>query len=162
AATPIAAAAETVPAERQMLDHIVESIPQMVNAGTIQWQQTGDDVSYRVRGTGQTARLSFSERGGGASELTFGVFPSAEEALAYYEERLGALRTLENSESRDNFPEPNAFGGGTYGSDAIFVEDNVYIRVSVPRFSSTAGDPLGTYSQSVLEVLAAAVDSFSG
>ena len=48
---------------------------------------------------------------------------------------------------------PNAFGGGTYGSDAIFVRDNVFIRVSVPRFSSTAGDPLNPMARPVFAIL---------
>ena len=65
----------------------------------------------------------------------------------------GRLRTLENAQTRDNFPQPNAFGGGTYGSDAVFAQDNLFIRISVPRFSSTAGDPLVPFSRTVFEIV---------
>jgi hypothetical protein len=129
-----------------------------VNAGAIQWGRTADEVSgerivYQDVDGGQTARLFFAERGGGASELTFGVFESAEAAQAYYDTIRDRLRTLENAQTRDNFPQPNAFGGGTYGSDAIFVQDNIFIRISVPRFSSTAGDPLVPYARAVFQIL---------
>jgi hypothetical protein len=60
---------------------------------------------------------------------------------------------LENAQERDNFPLPNAFGGGTYGSDAIFVVDTIFLRVSVPRFSGTMGDPLVPYARTLFTLL---------
>lgn len=141
-----------------LLEQLIAAVPDRVNAGSIQWGRTADEITteriiYQDVEGGQTARLFFAERGGGASELTFGVFDSPEAAQAYYEVILGRLRTLENSQTRDNFPQPNAFGGGTYGSDAIFVRDNVFIRISVPRFSSTAGDPLVPYARAVFQIV---------
>ena len=141
-----------------LLEQLIAAVPDRVNAGAIQWGRTADEVSgerivYQEVDGGQTARLYFAERGGGASELTLGVFESPEAAQAYYDEIHDRLRTLENAQTRDNFPQPNAFGGGTYGSDAIFVRDNLFIRISVPRFSSTAGDPLVPYARAVFQIV---------
>lgn len=145
--------------ERVLLDQIVSIVPGSINAAPIVWQRTNDPITYRDEEGGVTARIPFSERGGGASELTFGVFDTPEAALAFYEAVRGRLRTLERSEQRDNFPQPNAFGGGTYGSDAIWVRDNIFVRVSVPRFSSTAGDPLVPFGRQVIGILEEALAS---
>jgi hypothetical protein len=162
-ATAEAETAEGGESSGGLLEQIIAAVPDRVNAGAIQWGRTADEISneriiYQDVDGGQTARLFFAERGGGASELTFGVFESPEAAQAYYDLIHGRLRTLENSQTRDNFPQPNAFGGGTYGSDAIFVRDNLFIRISVPRFSSTAGDPLVPYARAVFQL----VDAVTG
>jgi hypothetical protein len=141
-----------------LLDLLVAAVPAQLNAGAIQWNRSADEVTgeelvYQDVDGGRTARIFFDERGGGAAELTFGVFDSPEAATAYYETVRGRLRTLENAQTRDNFPQPNAFGGGTYGSDAVFAQDNLFIRISVPRFSSTAGDPLVPFSRTVFEIV---------
>lgn len=141
-----------------LLDQLVAAVPEQLNAGAIQWNRSTDDVTseeivYQDVEGGRTAKMYFSERGGGASELTFGVFETPEAAQAYYDVIRGRLRTLENAQTRDTFPQPNAFGGGTYGSDAIFAQDNLFIRISVPRFSSTAGDPLVPYSRAVFQIV---------
>ena len=94
-----------------------------------------------------------SEPGGSEAELTFGVFETPEAAQAFYDEVLGRVRSLENAETRDIFPTPNAFGGGTYGSDAIFVQNNLYVRISIPQFSSTAGEPLSPLARSVFTIV---------
>jgi hypothetical protein len=154
--TAEAASVETT--DGGLLDQLVAAVPDQLNAGAIQWRRSTDEVSgeelvYQDIEGGRTAKMFFSERGGGASELTFGVFDTPEAAQAYYDVIRGRLRTLENAQTRDTFPLPNAFGGGTYGSDAIFVQDNLFIRISVPRFSSTAGDPLVPYSRAVFQLV---------
>ena len=70
-------------------------------------------------------------------------------------------RTLENAEERENRPKPNWFGSGTYGSDAIFLQQDIYIRISVPQFSSTLGEPLAPYSRALLELLKDALPASS-
>lgn len=160
-------AASGISAETQArLDALIAAVPTQVSAGAIQWNRVrandattahDDTVPLIVeREGGVTGKISFDERGGGASDITFGVFDTPELALAFYETTKGNLRTLEQSEERDQFPTPNAFGGGTYGSDAIFVIDNTFIRISVPRFSSTAGDPLNPYTRALLAALTTA------
>ncbi len=153
AAQPSAEATEIVSTERAALDMLIAAIPGRINAGAIQWNRTRDPVFYQEVANGVTGRLAFSEAGGGASEITFGIFATPDDALAYYNEVLGRLRTLENAETRDNFSLPNAFGGGTYGSDAIFARDVLFVRVSVPRFSSTAGNPLIGYSRELFRII---------
>lgn len=161
-ATPEATAAPAAVApERALLEHIVASLPGDINAGTISWRRDNNvPVNYVDREGGVTGRVTYTATGGGLMELTFGVFQTAEQASAYYENVRTTLRTLERSEQRDQFPTPNAFGGGTYGSDAIFVRDIVFIRVSVPQFSSTAGDPLNPMARLVFPILDAAQASF--
>lgn len=161
-ATQAPEAVEIVAEDRQLLEHILSSVPGNINAGTVSWRRdTSVDTNYVNREGGVTARISFTEAGGGLMELTFGVFGAAEDASAYYDSVRGNLRTLERAEQRDVFPTPNAFGGGTYGWDAIFVRENVFIRVSVPRVSSTAGDPLNPMGRQVFTILDNALTSFS-
>ncbi len=161
-ATPEATAtAEAVSQERALLEHILENLPGDINAGTISWRRDNNvPINYVDREGGVTGRVSYGASGGGLMEMTFGVFQTADQATAYYENVRTTLRTLERSEQRDQFPTPNAFGGGTYGSDAIFVRDVVFIRVSVPQFSSTAGDPLNPMARQVFPILDAAQASF--
>jgi SLBB domain len=147
---------------RQLLDHILTTVPGSINAGTVSWRRDNSVATNFVdREGGVTARISFNEAGGGLMELTYGVFATPEEALAYYENVRGTLATLERAQERDTFPTPNAFGGGTYGWDAVFVRDNVFIRVSVPRVSSTAGDPLNPMGRQVVTILDEAIASFT-
>jgi hypothetical protein len=138
---------------RTQLEAILASLPGTINAGPVQWRRTADAPLFVDRTGGVTGRIAFSEGGGGASELTFGVFESVDAARDYYDEVRDQLRTLENAQERDNFPLPNAFGGGTYGSDAIFVVDTIFLRVSVPRFSGTMGDPLVPYARTLFTLL---------
>lgn len=155
--------AEAVSTGRALLDHILASVPGTINAGVISWRRDlAVDTQYVERPGGETARISFNEAGGGLMEITMGVFDTPESATAYWTEVRGNLRTLERAEERENFPLPNAFGGGTYGSDAIFVRDNIFIRVSIPRFSSTAGDPLGPMGRQIFTILDEALASFTG
>jgi hypothetical protein len=161
-ATPEATAAVTVSEDRTLLDHILASLPGTVNAGVISWRRDQSvDLMFVERDGGTTARISFNEPGGGLMELTFGVFSTPDLARTYYDTVRGQLRTLERAEERDIFPTPNAFGGGTYGSDAIFARDNIFIRISIPRFSSTAGDPLNPAARQVFAVLDDALASYS-
>jgi hypothetical protein len=150
-------AASAVSAEAQArLEALLAALPQQIPAGAIQWNKIAGDPLIVERDGGITGKVEFDERGGGASSVTFGVFDNPDQAQAFYDKARGDLRTLEQAEERDQFPTPNAFGGGTYGSDAIFVIENTYIRISVPRFSSTAGDPLNPYTRALMGLLSEA------
>lgn len=161
-ATPEAEEEEdALPPNQALLEHIIASLPGTINAGVISWRRDlATAVVYVNRDGGITARATYNEAGGGLMELTYGVFDTPEVALNYFQTVRGQLPTLDRAEERSQFPTPNAFGGGTYGSDAIFVRDNVFIRVSVPRFSSTAGDPLNPMARPVFNILDAALESF--
>lgn len=141
------------------LDIILENLPDSIPAGSINWRRTNDEISnqpvvFREETNGSTGRVFYKDAGGSYSELTFGVFKTPEDAQAFFDVMKERLATLEGANPRDGFPEPNLFGGGTYGSDAIFVQDNVFIRISVPRFSSTAGEPLSPYARAIFSILA--------
>lgn len=161
-ATAEAAPPVTVSEDQALLDHLLSSLPGTINAGVISWRRDNRTEPQVIeRDNGVTGRVSFNEAGGGLMELTFGVFDSPDAAAAYYTDVRGNLRTLERAQERDIFPTPNAFGGGTYGSDAIFARDNLFIRISIPRFSSTAGDPLVPMARQVFTIVDNALASFT-
>lgn len=161
---PGQAASTSVPvsADRLLVEYIVTSIPASVSAGAVTWQRISAEPLIEDVEGGVLGKVEFTERGGGQANLSYGVFDSPESAQAYYDEVAGRVRTLEQAETRDNFPTPNLFGGGLYGADSIFAMDNIYLRVSVPLFSSTAGNPLPTLSRQALDILEAALASFAG
>jgi hypothetical protein len=145
-------------ANRVKLDSLIALIPDEISAGQVTWQKTkdessGEEIIHKDEAGGVTAKVFYREGGGSKSELTIGVFNTAELAKVFFDAVKERTRTLENAEERDNRPKPNWFGSGTYGSDAIFLQQDIYIRVSVPQFSSTLGEPLGPYSRAVLELL---------
>jgi hypothetical protein len=152
AGAEVTEAAAVVADSRATLDLIVAAAPGRINAGAIQWTRSRTETAYDEQDGGTTAKLEYTEAGGGLSELTFGVFETPEAAQAYYD-RIRALRTLERADERDDFPMPNAWGRGTYGSDAIFLQELIFIRISVPRFSSTAGDPLLPYARQIFNTI---------
>ena len=147
------AAALAADSPQGQLDAIIAAIPNAIAAGQVSWNRNGDVTPLQGVEGGVAARIPYNERGGSIAELTIGLFETPELAMAYWQATKDRLRTLERSEERENFPLPNAFGGGTYGSDAIFVIDNVFLRVSVPQFSSTLGEPLGPMSRQALNIL---------
>ena len=154
AAQGVEATEEVIVSESQaLLDQLVAAVPARISGGALLWARTRDEVVYSEVDGGITATISMSEPGGSEADLTFGVFETPEAAQAFYDEVLGRVRSLENAETRDIFPTPNAFGGGTYGSDAIFVQGNLYIRISIPQFSSTAGEPLSPLARSVFQIV---------
>jgi len=156
-----------------LLDHLVNGIPAEIVAGS-QWKRgfaqeckTRDEIVYQEPDGGVVASLCYGEAVGGLSYVIIGAFASPEAAEAYYQLILGRTRTLDGAEERDSvgnftFPKPNAFGGGTYGSDAIFLKDNLFIQVSVPRFSSTSGEPLNPMARAVLRAVDDALATYQG
>jgi hypothetical protein len=155
AAPEVAAEAD---ANRAILDTIIAGIPDSISAGNTTWRKsddetTSEEIVYQDQEGGILAKVFYSESGGGFSEITVGVFDTPEAAQTFFDLVRGRTRTLENAETRDTFPSPNFFGGGTYGSDAIFAQGRIYIRISVPRFSSTMGEPLSPYARALFRVL---------
>jgi hypothetical protein len=146
----------------QLVQHIVSLIPPTIQAGTVEWRQDRTiPIDYLDLGGATAARITFGESGGGQMEVTYAVFDTPDAATAYYNKQFQSLKSQSQTEQRDGFPTPNAFGRGTYGSGAIFVRDNIFVKVSVPRFSSTQGDPLTPSSKQVFSILDSALASFS-
>ncbi len=157
--TPDAATAAEASASESVVDAIVAVMPATISGGAVQWRYDTSREVETVRNIegGIAKKLYLNEAGGGQANLTFGAFESAEAALAHYE-RIAGLRTvLEQGESMDNFPQPNLFGSGLYGSNAIFQVDNLFMEVSVEAFSSTAGNPLPALSRGALGVMSDAL-----
>lgn len=160
--TPEPVAAVAVNANRALLDHILASIPETIPAGVTQWRQDKSvPVNYVDREGGATARMSFNEAGGGLLELTYGVFDTPEAAKAWYDRQYSSLSSQSQLEEKSQFPTPNAFSKGTNTSAAIFLRDNIFIRYSVPTFSSTTGEPLTPLGAPVFEILDAALASYT-
>lgn len=141
------------------VDAVIAALPSPINAGTIQWQRiddptTGAEVVYPPNiQNGTAGRVYFSERGGGAADVTIAMFDTEEAASAYYEQRSGDRR-LENSDEEPNLPTPNLFGGGTYGSLGLIQDGQLVLVVSIPRFSSTvSGNPTVPMAREFLEII---------
>jgi hypothetical protein len=145
-----------------LLGQILEAVPGTIPAGATQWQQDGTREPEDVRNVtnGIARRVFFTEQQGGRANLTFGVFNSPEDAENHYEFISGIRSALERGQPDDNFPEPNLFGSGLYGSNAIFQSDNIFVEVSVELFSSTAGNPLPGLARSALSTVERGLESF--
>lgn len=140
--------------EQIQLDHLLSSIPGSINAGVINWRRdTSIETLFVERDDGVTGRMTYTEAGGGLMELTLGVFNSRDAALGYYETRVRSLAAQSRTQERDIVPTPNAFGSGAYGSAIVFVQDNIVVHISIPRFSSTAGDPLVPMGRQMVTIL---------
>jgi hypothetical protein len=156
------AATETVGAETEQtqLDHLLSSVPGSINAGVINWRRdTSVETLLVERDDGVTGRMTYTEAGGGLMELTLGVFNSRDAALGYYETRVRSLEAQSRTQERDIVPTPNAFGSGAYGSAIVFVQDNIVVHIAIPRFSSTAGDPLVPMARQMVTILEQALAS---
>lgn len=156
------AAPEVVQAgsEQTLLDHLLSAVPGSINAGVINWRRdTSIETLFVERDDGVTGRMTYTEAGGGLMELTLGVFSSREAAIGYYETRVRSLEAQSRTQERDIVPTPNAFGSGAYGSAVVFVQDNIVVHISIPRFSSTAGDPLTPMGREMIAILEEALAS---
>lgn len=138
-----------------VLEAIGEVLPKSIPAGAVQWKwdysraQDGvEDLLNVTNGIGH--KIYFNEQTGGQMSLTFAVFDTPEDALANYERIKNIRSVLETGETKDDFPDPNIFGQGLYGSVALFQIDNYFIEVSIELFSSTQGNPLVPLSRATL------------
>jgi DNA uptake protein ComE-like DNA-binding protein len=140
--------------EQTLLDHLLSAVPGSINAGVINWRRdTSIETLFVERDDGVTGRMTYTEAGGGLMELTLGVFNSRDAAIGYYETRVRSLEAQSRTQERDLVPTPNAFGSGAYGSAVVFVQDNIVVHISIPRFSSTAGDPLAPMGRQMVTIL---------
>lgn len=154
AAPEVAAAGD----EQSQLNQLLEAVPGTITAGVINWRRdTSIETLFVERDTGVTARTTYTEAGGGLMELTLGVFDSHDSAVEYYNTRVRSLEAQSRTQQRDFVPTPNAFGSGAYGSAVVFVQDNIVVHIAIPRFSSTAGDPLEPMARQMLAILESAL-----
>src|SRR5688572_14477924 len=140
------------------LEAILAAFQTNWTAGGGQWRRsanetTDEDVTRRDEPGGRTVKVYYEQADGSFAEITIGLFETPEAAQAYFDVVAERTRTLENAESREGFPEPNMFGGGLYGQDALTITGNYVVRVSVPRFNSGAGDPLSPLLRATLRIV---------
>lgn len=140
---------------QSVLDLLLDNIPARLPAGAVEWRrdftagEEGVDSLPRVE-NGDGFKVFYTEQTGGQMNLSFAVFNTSEDAFAHFEFIRGIRNVLENGDTRDNFPEPNIFGAGLYGSVALFQIDNMFIEVNIELFSSTQGNPLVPLSQATV------------
>lgn len=147
--------AEAVNENEAVLEALTELLPASIPAGAVQWRldlTRGEDgveaLSNLTNGVG--SKIYFSEQTGGQMSLSFAVFNSADDAFANYE-RIREIRSvLDTGTPNEDFPDPNIFGAGLYGSVAIFQIDNYFIEVNIELFSSTQGNPLVPLSRATI------------
>ena len=138
------------------LEALIEALPRNLPAGAVQWKwdysrgEDGIESLLGMRGTAAGKQIYFAEQTGGQMSLNFAVFDTPAEALANYERILDIRSVLDTGSPRDDFPQPNIFGAGLYGSVAIFQIDNYFIEVNIELFSSTQGNPLVPLSRETI------------
>lgn len=136
-----------------MLDTILSGLPATVSVNGVNWQVDPASAQFRDTDGGRLVTVAVSERQGGQVTLYFGEFADADGAVAYFENTLATVRNLENADQRDDFPIPNGFNVGLYGSESIWMRDNLVVRVRVDVFNSGGGNPLVGMSQQVQNFL---------
>ncbi len=130
----------------EVMEALLDLLPKTFPAGEEEWKldyTRGEDGIEKIRGVRGTAvgkKVHFRTQEGGLMSLNFAVFDTTEEATANYERILGIRSVLENGEPNEDFPLPNVFGAGLYGSVSIFQIDNYFIEVFIELF--TRGSPL--------------------
>ncbi len=147
---------EAVNPNEAALDSLIELLPRVIGAGAVEWKwnysrgEDGVEGLLGMRGTAAGKRVYYGEQTGGQMSLNFAIFDTAELALANYERILDIRSVLDTGAPRDDFPAPNVFGAGLYGSVAIFQIDNYFIEVNIELFSSTQGNPLVPLSRAAM------------
>ncbi len=149
--TPTPPPASTA-ANQEILNLIVESFPQQIPGGGSEWRpdpskgSNGREVPRITIPGGVGLELHYTESVGGQFSVTFAVFDDAADASEHYEWIRGLRSVLQTGKPRDDFPQPNIFGQGLYGSIALVQMENVFIEVSISLFT-TPINPLRALTQ---------------
>jgi hypothetical protein len=143
------------------LDGILAALPPLLQA-SVEWRRDSNTEpefeTIDADPNAVTGSWHYTTASTGDAIIFISVFDDAEGAQAFFDAQHELHETLRRAEPNDNFPEPNLFAGGTYGWAALMRLDNVVIRLSVPRISSTLGDPL----PSLMRLARGAVESVTG
>ena len=152
--TPAGFVEESNPNE-EIIAALLELLPTTLPAGEEEWKwdytrgEDGIEKLRGIRGTAFARKANYRTQEAGLMSLTFAVFDTAEEAAANYERILGIRSVLENGNPNEDFPQPNVFGSGLYGSVSIFQIDNYFIEVFIELF--TRGSPLVPISRETIK-----------
>jgi len=141
-------------ANERALEALLERLPGSIAAGEEEWKRDlmrgegGMEEILGLRGTAAGKQVYYRTQEGGQMSFYFVIFDTAEEAAANYDRILGIRSVLETGSSKDNFPQPNIFGAGLYGSVSIFQIDSYFIEVNIELF--TRGSPLEPLSRGAI------------
>ncbi|QPC84708.1 hypothetical protein G4Y79_10120 [Phototrophicus methaneseepsis] len=145
------------------IDTLIAALPNRLPAGAIEWRrdysrgEDGISPLTNVQAGGSGVKVYYNEQTGGQMNLSFAFFDDAEAAKEHYEFIKGIRSVLDTGRTEDNFPQPNLFGSGLYGSIAIFQVANAFIEVNIELFSSTQGNPLVPLSRATINTFNAAM-----
>ncbi len=146
------------------LDVILAQVPDTVPAGAVQWRRDSA-AGVQVPGNivnGVGGKVFFTEQIGGKSNITYAIFDSAADAKTHFDKMFGIREPVAVGNPNANFPTPNMFGSGLYGSYALMqVQEIYFIEVYVEAFSSTSGNPLIPLAQQALNFLNAGITKFA-
>lgn len=154
-------------ANQKILETIIESFPTQLAGGGSEWRpdpskaENGREIPRVTVPGGVALELHYTERLGGQFSVTFGVFDNAEDANQHYEWIRGIRSVLQTGKSRDDFPTPNIFGQGLYGSIALVQIDNIFIEVSISLFT-TPVNPLRALTQAAVNHVLGLSEQLSG
>lgn len=157
--TPTPLPAGEVDNLQRAIDAFLAVVPARLGSGAVEWRRDftrgneGVEIPPNVQG-GLAVRVFYTEQTGGQANLTFGIFDSDVDAAAHYDRMRNVRRgVLDTGGPNENFPMPNLFGAGLYGSVAIFQIDTLFVEVNIEAFSSTQGNPLVPLSRSTLALV---------
>jgi hypothetical protein len=105
---------------------------------------------------GVTGSIHYTTTAPADAFIFVSVLDDSDRAQEFFDTQHQLHETLRAANPSDQFPEPNLFAGGTYGWAALQRIDNVVIRLSVPRFPSTMGDPLPSLMRQVISAVESA------
>jgi len=149
---------EALGALETQLEAIVAEVPERIGAGAVEWRVDSGrgfvEVPNVTNGVGK--RWFITEQTGGQANITYAIFDSPEDANAHYERMRDIVREsiLNTGQTDENFPQPNRFGSGLYGSVSIMtVDEIIFVEVFIELFSSTQGNPLVPLSQQAFNIL---------
>lgn len=147
-----------------LLDAIVVALPEQILGDAI-WArdfERFDGLQIPANfDNGDVIRVFYREQTGGALQVTFGVFDTAEDAVFQYDRFKGIRDGLDEENSNEDFPQPHTFGRGLYGSVALFQIDDVFIEVLIERAPGTVANPLNSISRTMLQALEDAQSSLN-
>ena len=150
-----------------ILDIIADSFPTQLAGGGAEWNpdpskaDNGREIPRITVSGGVGLELHYTERQGGSFSVTFVVFDDAAGANEHYEWIRGLRSVLQTGKARDDFPEPNIFGQGLYGSIALVQLDNIFIEMSISIFT-TPINPLRSLTQTAVNHILALGDQLGG
>ncbi len=157
-ATEAASSGEAASGNQAVAESILGTLPPLLQT-SVEWRLDNaipaEFESIVDDPTGVTGSIHYTTSAPADAFIFVSVFDDGDRAQAFFDAQHELHETLRVANPSDRFEEPNLFAGGTYGWAALLRMENVVIRLSVPRFPSTMGDPLPSLMRKVMDAVAA-------